>query len=45
MASGDNAIIDSEKAGVVDFAARMVRLKEFCGTKSLNSSGHRRSRT
>jgi hypothetical protein len=30
MASGDNVIIDSEKAGVVDFAARMVRLKEFC---------------
>jgi aminoacyl tRNA synthase complex-interacting multifunctional protein 1 len=32
MACGDNAIIDSEKAGVVDFAARMVRLKDFCDT-------------
>jgi glutamyl-tRNA synthetase len=32
MACGDNAIIDSEKTGLVDFAARMVRLKEFCDT-------------
>jgi hypothetical protein len=30
----DNIIIDSEKAGVVDFATRMVRLKEFCGPRS-----------
>jgi hypothetical protein len=43
MAKGDNAIMDSEKAGVVDFAARMVRSRNFA-TPSLNSSRHRRSR-
>jgi glutamyl-tRNA synthetase len=32
MATGDNAIIDSDKTGLVDFPERMLRLKNFCET-------------
>jgi methionine--tRNA ligase beta chain len=32
MATEDNAIIDSDKTGLVDFPERMLRLKNFCET-------------